>query len=98
LPIIGLATTEMVTVVENGVSGFLDTNVDRLVLFMKELLADPGLARHLSEGARRHAQKRFNISRFVRGWDEAFMLMTGSSQAAQGVSAAGTLTGYRRIG
>lgn len=30
LPIIGLATTEMVTVVENG-SGYVDTDVDKLV-------------------------------------------------------------------
>ena len=31
IPIVGLATTEMVTVVENGVSGYLDTNVDNLI-------------------------------------------------------------------
>lgn len=78
MPIIGLATTEMVTVVENGVSGYVDTNLDRLVERMHELLKDPSEAHRLSKGARRQAQERFNIQRFVRDWDEAFALVTGS--------------------
>jgi UDP-glucuronate decarboxylase len=40
LPIVGLATTELVTVVRNGENGFIDTDVDVLVDCMKELLAD----------------------------------------------------------
>ena len=31
LPVIALATTEMVTVVENGVSGYVDTDIKKLV-------------------------------------------------------------------
>jgi glycosyltransferase involved in cell wall biosynthesis len=37
IPIIGLATTEMVTVVENGVSGYLDTSVEQLTAHMRDL-------------------------------------------------------------
>lgn len=79
MPIIALATTEMVTVVENGVSGYVDTNVNTLVERMQELLKYPDEARRLSEGARHYAQERFNIQRFIRDWDEAFALVTGSS-------------------
>ncbi|CAA9275287.1 MAG: Glycosyltransferase [uncultured Acidimicrobiales bacterium] len=69
LPIVALATTEMATVVENGVSGFVDTDVDRLVGRMHQLLGDPGLARELGEGARRAARQRFSIDRFAADWD-----------------------------
>ncbi len=71
MPIIGLATTELSTVVENGVSGYIDTRVDRLVECMKFLLAYPSEARKLSEGARKYAQDRFNIRRFGQDWTDA---------------------------
>ncbi|HLJ97676.1 MAG TPA: glycosyltransferase [Gemmataceae bacterium] len=77
MPIVGLATTEMVTTVENGVSGYLDTKVGRLVERMHDLLANPEQASVLGEGARRHAQERFSIDRFVRDWDEAFTQVAG---------------------
>ena len=77
LPVVALATTEMATVVENGVSGWIDTNVDRLVARMQELLADPAEARRLGEGARRTARQRFSIERFVRDWDRTFRHVTG---------------------
>lgn len=76
LPIIGLATTEMVTVVENGVSGYIDTDVEKLVEAMRGLLNDPAAARTLSEGARIKARSRFNIQRFTQDWNEAFALVT----------------------
>jgi glycosyltransferase involved in cell wall biosynthesis len=76
MPIIGLATTEMVTVVENGVSGYVDTNCDRLIEHMQELFHDPTEAHHLGIGARRTAQERFNIQRFMEEWDAAFALVT----------------------
>ncbi len=73
LPIVGLATTELVTVVENGVSGYVDTNIDRLMARMQELIANPDLAHRLSAGAKKQAQQRFNIQRFIRDWDAAFL-------------------------
>jgi glycosyltransferase involved in cell wall biosynthesis len=78
MPIMGLATTEMVTAVENGVSGYVSTNVAWLGERMKELLAEPAEARRLGAGARRLAQERFNIHRFGRDWDAAFRLVTGT--------------------
>lgn len=78
MPIIGLATTEMATAVENGVSGYVDTDEPRLLRRMRRLLADPALARRLGEGARERARARFGIERFVRDWQRAFALVTGT--------------------
>jgi hypothetical protein len=77
MPIVGLATTEMATAIESGVSGHVDTDLDRLVEAMNHLLADPGEARRLGEGARRRASERFHIDRFAREWDETVALVTG---------------------
>jgi hypothetical protein len=72
MPIVGLATTELVTVVQNGVSGYLETDVSRLVSRMRYLLENPQEAQRLSQGARQYAQKRFNIHRFAQDWTDAF--------------------------
>jgi Glycosyl transferases group 1 len=79
LPVIGLATTEMATAIQNGVNGYADTCLSRLVERMADLLEHPAEARRLSEGARRYARDRFGIERFVRDWNEAFAMVTGSS-------------------
>lgn len=76
MPIIGLATTEMVTTVQNGISGYVETDVNRLVEHMQKLLSDQHEARRLGEAARRYAQKRFNIKRFVSDWNIAFARVT----------------------
>ncbi len=81
LPVVGLAATELVTVIENGVSGFLDTDPAKLVDPMRELLADPVLARRLGEASRRTARERFGIARFAREWEEVFALVTGRPPA-----------------
>ncbi|MDB5350189.1 MAG: biosynthesis transferase [Planctomycetota bacterium] len=80
MPIIGLATTEMATAIESGVSGCVATDLDSLVEAMNRLLADPAEARRLGEGARRRALARFHIDRFSRDWEETFSLVTGRTQ------------------
>jgi glycosyltransferase involved in cell wall biosynthesis len=77
MPIVALATAEMATVIENGVSGYVDTQVGTLVGHMRELLREPGLARQLGEGARRRARERFSIERFAADWDAALRYVTG---------------------
>ena len=67
--------------IENGVAGYVDTDLRRLIPRMRELLADPVEARRLGEGARRYALERFNISRFARDWEETFALVTGTKPA-----------------
>ncbi|MEZ4599690.1 MAG: glycosyltransferase family 4 protein [Syntrophotaleaceae bacterium] len=78
LPIIGLATTEMATAIENGTSGYVDTRLDRLVDAMRELLRNPEKALRLGEGARRRARDRFGIQRFISDWDDTFACVTGA--------------------
>jgi len=76
LPIVGLATTELASVIHDGENGFVDTRVDRLVECMRALIADPKLARHLGEAARRTACERFGIERFAHDWDLALREVT----------------------
>ncbi len=85
LPVVGLATTEMATAIENGVSGFVDTDPDVLVDRMHDLLGDRTLARRLGEGARRRAQERCGIARFTRDWNRALADVTGHSTAGDRV-------------
>ncbi len=82
MPILGLATTEMVTVVPSGVAGYLETDVGKLAGHMRRLLADPAEAGALGEGARQIARSRFAIDRFARDWDETFALVAGRPAGA----------------
>lgn len=68
MPIVGLATTELVTVIRNGENGVVATDTAPLVDAMQSLLADPALAKRLGDGARRTARERFGIGRFVDDW------------------------------
>jgi hypothetical protein len=77
LPIVGLATTELSTVIRNGVSGFIDTDVRKLIEPMRDLLNDPDAAKRMGENARRHALERFGIERFAREWEETFAEVVG---------------------
>ena len=83
LPVIGLATTEMVAVIENGHSGYVDTNVTNLVERMQELVRDRREAKRLGDGARRVARERFSIGRFTRDWESALGDVSGISPAGR---------------
>ena len=87
MPIVALATTEMATVIDNGESGFIDTNLCTLVAHMRELARNPALARALGAQARRRAQERFGIGRFAADWDGALRHVTGSRRPSYGALA-----------
>jgi glycosyltransferase involved in cell wall biosynthesis len=70
-PVVALATTELASVIRNGVDGITDTRVDRLVSAMRALLADPAQARAIGAAGQRMANERFGIERFVADWDAA---------------------------
>jgi glycosyltransferase involved in cell wall biosynthesis len=72
LPIIGLATTELATVIENGMSGYIDTNLEHLIERMQELIHNPQQAQRLGQGAKEQARSRFGIERFVHDWNQVF--------------------------
>ncbi|HEY9480166.1 MAG TPA: glycosyltransferase [Gemmatimonadaceae bacterium] len=79
MPIVGLATTELVTVVKNDESGWIDTSLETLIEHMHALLTSSAEARRLGEGARKTAMERFGIDRFAREWADAFALVTGTT-------------------
>lgn len=72
MPIVGLATTEMATVIQNGVSGYIDTDIHILIEKMKLLLDDPALSGTLGNEAKRTATRRFSIQRFTQDWTTTF--------------------------
>jgi hypothetical protein len=68
VPIIGMATTELVTVIRNGENGFVHTKLDALIPVMKMLLEDKAEAARMGAAAKRLAEERFNIRRFIADW------------------------------
>jgi glycosyltransferase involved in cell wall biosynthesis len=87
LPIVGLATTEMPTVIANGVNGWLETRPERLIPVMHQLLEEPELARRWGEASRRIAQERFGIARFIADWDRLLRHLTSTRACATYASA-----------
>ena len=82
MPIVAPATTELVTVIQSGVNGYIDTNRKALAEVMIDLVRDPRLAREWGEAARRTALERFDIERFVRDWCAVLAEVTDTKQAA----------------
>ncbi len=76
MPVVGLASTELSTVIENGRNGYIDTNFESLVSAMEELIADPDLARQWGDAARLTVNERFSIDRFVEDWNDALAMVT----------------------
>ena len=72
LPVVGLATTELATVIRSGENGFIDTRPERLAEAMSALLADPGLAAQWGWRGEALARERFAIDRFVADWMAVF--------------------------
>ena len=69
LPVVGVASTELATVVRSGENGFIDTRRERLVEAMQALLEDPGLAAQWGRAGQQLARERFGIQRFVDDWN-----------------------------
>ncbi|HEY0602621.1 MAG TPA: glycosyltransferase [Herpetosiphonaceae bacterium] len=77
MPVVALATTELPTVIEHGVSGYVSCNLDELIENMRGLLANPDEARRIGANAREVARERFGLERFARDWNAAFARVTG---------------------
>jgi hypothetical protein len=68
LPVVGLATTELASVIRSGQNGYVDSRPEQLVEVMQALLRNHELARDWGEAGRRMAIERFGIDRFVADW------------------------------
>lgn len=77
VPVVGLATTEMSSAVQNGVNGWVETDPGRLPGHLRRLLVDHDEAAELSAGARKTAQERFGIDRFVAEWTDVLESAAG---------------------
>jgi hypothetical protein len=84
MPVVALATTELPTVIEDGVHGYLSCDIDALVERMRFLLDNPAEARRMGANARRLAEERFGIERFRQNWNRAFHQVLGSSTQFSG--------------
>ncbi|MGN6639936.1 MAG: glycosyltransferase [Mucilaginibacter sp.] len=79
IPVVGLATTELSAVIDNGYSGFIHTDVNYLIDKMNLLLNDAALAAEIGNNGRNVALKRFNIERFTAEWETLFKEVSGKS-------------------
>jgi hypothetical protein len=79
IPVVGLATTELSAVIDNGFSGFIHTDINYLIEKMNLLISDPELAREIGNNGREVALKRFNIERFTTDWEQLFAEVTAKN-------------------
>lgn len=88
VPPVVLATTEAPRVIEHNVSGYLDTDVEALIRWMKHLLSYPDEARRIGAGAKAAARARFDITRFARDWDATLTEFVGTRRNKPGRASA----------
>lgn len=81
LPVVGLATTEMVTTVKSGETGYVETDINKLIERMKYLIGSPSHAAELGGKAKTYASERFNIERFKRDWERTLAEVVTSQSA-----------------
>jgi len=72
MPVVGLATTEMAVTIQNGYSGFIDTNISGLIEKMQYLMENHDAAKEMGSNAKETAINKFNISRFNAAWEDLF--------------------------
>ncbi|MCF2488610.1 glycosyltransferase family 4 protein [Dyadobacter sp. CY347] len=72
MPVVALATTEYVTVIKDGESGFIDTNIEKLIDKMNSLIAEPARAAAMGTSAKQTALEKFGIDRFTSEWENIF--------------------------
>ena len=82
MPVVGVAATELPTVIVNGVSGYVHNDKTLLVDVMRQLIDDPELARRWGEAGRQTAVQRFGIERFVQDWLDVITQVTETGSAA----------------
>jgi glycosyltransferase involved in cell wall biosynthesis len=75
----------MPAVLQDGISGYLGNDPDRLLQRMALLLADPDEARRLGENAREAARTRFSLERFSADWHRLLTAYTSRRRATRPV-------------
>lgn len=81
VPVVGVAATELPTVILNGHNGFVHTDRELLVDVMQTLIADPELARRWGAAGQATARKRFGMARFIADWQAVIAEVTATRSA-----------------
>lgn len=77
MPVVGIAATELPYVIQNGINGYVAHRPSALLDVCNKLLKDPELARQWGQAARRTAQERFGIDRYVDDWQRLLYELVG---------------------
>ena len=80
IPVVGLATTELASVIKNQETGIIHTDINYLISAMKDLLLNPEKARQIGAAGQAMAKKRFDIQRFNANWLRVFKAAVGKRQ------------------
>lgn len=76
LPALAFLTGGTAGVVRHGIDGYAETDTERLIERMHELVGDRQRASLMGEAAREHALERFSATRFVGDWNRLFGELT----------------------
>ncbi len=72
VPVVGMGTTELSSVITNEKNGFIHTDINYLIDKMKLLIEDKALAHQLGSEGKKTAINRFGIDRFTAEWKALF--------------------------
>ena len=86
IPVIGMATTEMPTVITNNVNGYIHSDISKLIDKMKTLISDKQQAVNMGIEGRKTALERYNIKRFVNDWELTFKEVIQQQNTTQALS------------
>src|SRR5256884_5611548 len=67
MPVVALATTELPTVIENGMTGYVSCDIDQLVTHMRSLIVHREEAYRLGENSCSIVRRLVSPDRFIRG-------------------------------
>ncbi len=76
MPVVAFATTELPSVIEDGVNGYVSPDPEVLIDRMRCLLDDPREALRLGDNARALAEQRFGLDRFIEVWNKVLARVT----------------------
>ena len=72
IPVVGMATTELSAVIQNGHNGYIHTDINYLIEQMQLLLHNKEAAVAIGLNGQKTAQQRFDIQRFTTDWERVF--------------------------
>ncbi|RYE11903.1 MAG: glycosyltransferase family 1 protein, partial [Sphingobacteriaceae bacterium] len=76
MPVVGLGTTALPTMIENEVSGFVNSDLNALIIQMQNLLNHQQAAVQLGKNAKKTALQFYNSKRFIADWNQLFARTT----------------------